>query len=272
VLLSRASKEGRYVLKEISLATGATRDGRWDDSKYLRAPGPVGGNQNWLDNSAILFPQDGELVFRGGGQASDSGLKLPPKLHYANNDYVGAFVFTPELVVLGSRDTSYPAQSDGSRRVFRIGSSSEGRWEWHEWMVPGDSSRVRRWGKWLGVTVGESDAIIRNGRFVQGKPRISPGQHERRREITATGLPWSGDENYYPGTLLLYNVPTREQYTIHTGQGDSEILLVESNRVYYRAADRIYRARIGSRASSNIELLVKNPAVNDVHWMFRSLR
>jgi hypothetical protein len=64
-------------------------------------------------------------------------------------------------------------------------------------------------------------------------------------------------------------VTTCKQSTIETGQGDSEILHVESDHVFYRATDRLYRARIGTNAISTGELLVKNPAMEDVHWMFR---
>ncbi|MFN7932122.1 MAG: hypothetical protein U0R19_02270 [Bryobacteraceae bacterium] len=100
----------------------------------------------------------------------------------------------------------------------------------------------------------------------------SPGKKERRKEPTATGYPfdWHWDRSYFPGTLLLYNVDTRQRYTIETGQGDSEFLLVEEETIYYRANDRLYRGRIGAKAIEDVELLLKRPEVVDIHWLFRS--
>jgi len=43
-------------------------------------------------------------------------------------------------------------------------------------------------------------------------------------------------KDVYPGKLHLYDVDTERTYTISTKQGDSEILLVDNNTVYYRAS------------------------------------
>jgi hypothetical protein len=50
------------------------------------------------------------------------------------------------------------------------------------------------------------------------------------------------------GELSLFNIRTDKKYTIDTGQGDSEILLIDGETVYYRVNDSVYKARIGAAA------------------------
>lgn len=253
-------------LKEFSLTSGAVKDGDWGDYRYLRAPGGVGGIQPLPDNSVELFPYaDGQLVFRKGGRSIESGLTLPPRFRYAEDDYAWAHVYLPELVVLSSELTSSETDGPIGRRLFRIGVLADRRWQWHEWTVPGDMSWARNWGKWVGV-------IVCAERLKVKRTRPSEGFAERRKKMTATGLPfdWYWDREYLPGTLLLYNVDTRKQYTLETGQGDSEILLVERDLIYYRVYDRLFRGKIGESSIIEVELLAKRPEIADIHWAFRS--
>jgi len=108
----------------------------------------------------------------------------------------------------------------------------------------------------------------------------SPGKEKRRKvsnfpsreDMTATGTPvdWRFEDFriYCPGILFLYNVQTRQNYTIETGQGDSEVLLVEENVVYYRVNDEIYQANISKDKVETGKLIVKDGIVPDIHWAF----
>jgi hypothetical protein len=72
----------------------------------------------------------------------------------------------------------------------------------------------------------------------------------------------------YPGILHLYNVATEKYYTITTNQGDSEIILVDNNTVYYRVSDRLYSAAITDSGLDPAKLLATSEIIRDAHWAF----
>jgi len=72
----------------------------------------------------------------------------------------------------------------------------------------------------------------------------------------------------YPGRLYLYDAAAERTYTILTNQGDSEILLVEDNVVYYRASDRLYSAPITKTGLGAAKLLATSDLIRDAHWAF----
>lgn len=75
-------------------------------------------------------------------------------------------------------------------------------------------------------------------------------------------------KDVYPGRLHLYDVDTGHTYTISTNQGDSEVLLVDNNTVYYRASDRLYSAPITESGIGPARLLATADAIRDAHWAF----
>jgi hypothetical protein len=72
----------------------------------------------------------------------------------------------------------------------------------------------------------------------------------------------------FPGKLHLYDMEHDRSYTISTGQGDSEILLVEGGTVYYRVADSIYGASIGETALGPPRLIAKSEILGDAPLAF----
>jgi hypothetical protein len=72
----------------------------------------------------------------------------------------------------------------------------------------------------------------------------------------------------YPGRLDVYNIDTEKLFTIATNQGDSEILLIEDNTVYYRVSDRLYKAPITDRGIGVASLIATDEAIRDAHWAF----
>ncbi|NOS90744.1 MAG: hypothetical protein HOP30_02370, partial [Cyclobacteriaceae bacterium] len=105
--------------------------------------------------------------------------------------------------------------------------------------------------------------------------RISPGKNARRQKGTANGTPFDFRSDfyyrYYLGILYLLNVQTRNYIEWNTNQGDSEILLVEKDQVYYRVNDEIYNAPIlNGKKLGKAKLLIKDEVVPDIHWAFLS--
>jgi hypothetical protein len=72
----------------------------------------------------------------------------------------------------------------------------------------------------------------------------------------------------YPGRLHAYNIDTEKLYTITTNQGDSEIVLIEDNAVYYRVSDRLYKAPITDSGIGAATLMATDEAIRDAHWAF----
>jgi len=100
----------------------------------------------------------------------------------------------------------------------------------------------------------------------------SAGASEWRKTETAAGpsiverfkeLPY-----VLPGKLDLYDVAAEKMYHIDTNQGDSEILLVDNNTVYYRVSNRLYSAAIGKDGLEPAKLLATSESIRDVHWAF----
>ncbi len=112
-------------------------------------------------------------------------------------------------------------------------------------------------------------AAIRRG---LGGTAESAGRSEWRKEWTAAGPSMSavfdGSSETFPGRLYLYNAATEQMYKITTNQADSEILLVESGVVYYRASDRLYSATLTDKGLSPGRLLATSDVIRDAHWAF----
>jgi hypothetical protein len=71
-----------------------------------------------------------------------------------------------------------------------------------------------------------------------------------------------------PGKLHLYDVETEQLYTINTEQGDSEIVLVEADVVFYRVSDRLYSVSLRETGLGEPRLLCTDELIRDAHWAF----
>lgn len=76
---------------------------------------------------------------------------------------------------------------------------------------------------------------------------------------------------YSEGILYIYNIATQAYIQWDTKQADSEILLVEDNKVYYRKYDEIYEVPIvKGKLLGKHRLVVKNKYVPAIHFMFKT--
>jgi hypothetical protein len=139
--------------------------------------------------------------------------------------------------------------------------------EWSEFALKGNASSVQAWGNWLA-------GIVRVGRgwSTDFKDNPSPGKEIRDNVYMENSF----DERmlnygiYCPGILYLFNTDTEKYIEWNTHQGDSEILLVQDEIVYYRVFDEIYKAAIiAGESLGKPELLAKdNQVVPQIHWAF----
>lgn len=100
----------------------------------------------------------------------------------------------------------------------------------------------------------------------------SPGRSEWRQQASTYGPSmlesFQATTIVFPGRLHLYNMETERVFTIETKQGDSEILLVEKNTVYYRVTDRLYSAPITDKGIGTAKLIATDDIIRDSHWAF----
>jgi len=81
---------------------------------------------------------------------------------------------------------------------------------------------------------------------------------------------WIVQAPYSEGDLFLYHVESQNMIQWNTGHGDSEILMLKDECVYYRVYDKIYKAPIiNHKALGEPELIIQNTLIGDVHWMFQ---
>jgi hypothetical protein len=135
---------------------------------------------------------------------------------------------------------------------------------WHRLVDPSDQpSRMRGFGHFVVLIEGHA-----KGRGASE----SAGRSEWRRVESKSGpnTEWRMDDtrDVYPGKLDLYDVNADKHYAITTNQGDSEIVLVDNNTVYYRVSDRLYSAAITNAGLSPAALLATSDIIRDAHWAF----
>jgi hypothetical protein len=74
-----------------------------------------------------------------------------------------------------------------------------------------------------------------------------------------------------PGKLAIWNLADDRKLTLHTGQEDSEILAIaKGGEMLYRIDDAIYSAKVEGNRIGQTSLVVKAPAVANIHWVFGS--
>ena len=79
---------------------------------------------------------------------------------------------------------------------------------------------------------------------------------------------FSVSASYFPGIVHLYDTRTKAKYTLATGQGDTEILLVSGSTVYYRVNDSLYRGQLGRNTIQNAVEILQDNNLQLAHWAF----
>jgi hypothetical protein len=102
--------------------------------------------------------------------------------------------------------------------------------------------------------------------------RSSPGKEKRMTEMLDPRIDvdelFDGLPEYFPGDLFLVNGRTGVQFTIHTGEGDSEVVLATDESIYYRVNDALFRADLVSGTLATGVKIAAGPDVPQAHWAF----
>jgi len=245
-------------------------EGYWNPGDAKRYGGAL---QFWIKDGKALSRQTTSLSKR---ESVDVEVAIPlPKeaVSQTDNQSWGVLVNNDEITVLMRLFalTLDPTETKGKTRFYIYDKKSQ---SWHNEDFENGNS-IRGFGTWVVVCEEESNVVVVNG-TAQPNPsaKESPGRDLRQRVLNPQDRRLDQAtidnlfSNYFPGIIHVYDVRSGKRYRIETGQGDSEVLLVDGTTIYYRVNDTLYRAEIGTSSITNPVEIVRNENVQLAHWAF----
>jgi hypothetical protein len=202
----------------------------------------------------------GRLKMRWAGSGeTDFGPGLPAGLlAFDTKIETLMFVNNHDLMSIVSKSDLTPSHKEAAL-VLRKSDMT-----WHRLTVPTDRFD---WQRGFGKFIAVAEARMRGPQKTE-----SAGRSEWRTTVSDMGPSIMDRLNdapvVFPGRLYLYNVDTEHVYPISTNQGDSEVLLIHRDVVYYRVSNRLYSAPIGTDGLAPAKLLATDEAIRDAHWAF----
>jgi len=278
------TKEGRRPADALTAARLGTGDPATLETlpfsmlTYVRASGFVGGGSG--DSYSLPIPHlrgDPLSVLSSDGRPHQTSIPRPPYIkgeQYevfdldANNDAIAA------ITNQWSKATA--------RNAVDIFDKKSGAW--YRATAPFSIYRARAFGPWIAAieTEPRAEPLPQLSPSQLDGPaltrlRVSPGKQERQaihltNKLTLADV-FDGEgysTEYYSGDLFILNGRTRQQFTIHTGQGDSEVVLVTDDAVYYRVNDALFRASFVNGKLADGVQIAKGTEVAMCHWAFLS--
>lgn len=193
-------------------------------------------------------------------------LVIPDSLQIGKKEHILILINNKSQFVLNANSTKFVSNQIGSSTFIIYDYDSK---KWYKQKIKGNYASINSYGNWLAGVVydyaGMNESIFKE----------SPGKGLRttlksKNEFNADKR-FAYFNIYSPGILYLFNTLTQKYIEWNTNQGDSEILLLENDTVYYRVNDEIYKAPIlkGEKLGKS-ELLIKDQQVLDIHWAFIS--
>ena len=224
----------------------------------------------------FLYFRNGKLLFHPNEQTAELGIPIPLNSEaFATAANILLAVSNDDMVVIDCYRR--PTSAGGAEtHIFQIYDKKFKSWQ-NVNLNAGPS--IRGFGPWIatasfirkrpiGVAPNEAD--------LRAEPE-SPGATFRKRilnpkarEQDQASLDSMFQEvpSQFTGDLHLYNIRSGQNFVIRTGQGDSEILLVDGNTVYYRVNDTLYRASLGNSGVENPVKILTGDSVQLAHWAF----
>jgi hypothetical protein len=229
-----------------------------DESLTIVANGRAGvgdiGAQGYIP---LIVAQDGALQMRLFGKQAHTEYVVPPQLRPDETlpALAGLLISSPDVLVL-----SVTGKAQESRLIlFRKREKL-----WSPLPIAGDRFEwVRAFGHFL---------VIAEARRKGPAHRESAGPAQWRKPVSRSGPSVEAflreSPVAFPGRIHIYDVESGQVATLRTDQADSEVLLIEGERVYYRISDRLYGATISGAQIENVQLLATSELVRDAHWAF----
>jgi hypothetical protein len=237
------------------------------DLSYEVADGSYGGGEGGDSGVPVRVTTGGMFANSRARAVEPVGLRVPPRFRAAADEDMVMLVNARAVVAISR--VFDPAKPIEPVTLYAMDRAVQ---KWREVSLSGQVAWVRGFGPWLAGLAAEDD---------RGRSRTSPGKEQRagtsllgrtadhRRTLSvSTDDIYASSGFYFPGELTLYNVQIGRSYSIHTGQGDSEILLIEGSVAYYRVNTALFRVAIGDQQLGEPVRIAADPAIAQVHWMF----
>jgi hypothetical protein len=231
----------------------------------LRVGGALGGNPEQFDSKTVDGKQ--QLDYTPHSGRFPSGLPRPPRgMGSKEGTSFLLFAASDAVVVAG------PIETAGYLEVY-----SRRDKQWRRFPAPFTFEGVRVFGSWIAITSAKPKQGLPKGPFINSadieRLSSSPGSEKRKTEFvyrqTTVDDAFASSGTYYPGDLAVINGLTGQTFHIHTGQGDSEVLLVDQTSIFYRVNDQIFQSEMKGGAVSEPVKVVEGPEIVQVHWAFR---
>ncbi len=132
---------------------------------------------------------------------------------------------------------------------------------WSDKTLLGTLPRIRGFSEWLCGYIGD------DGESLLNKPLPGSSLWKDRTTGLSPALRYEG--MYAPGILYFYNPSTKIYFELQTNQADSEVVLIQDNKVIYRVYDELYETDlVEGNHLGEPRLLLKDDRVPDIHWAF----
>ncbi len=245
------------------------------DVQYLRFSGFPGGPIDRPD-IAVQLTGDPLAVASVGPARPSTSLPVPPYLKSRSGNYL----------LISNDDDRAVIESLQERGVLDI--LDKAKQEWRQVPLP-FSGIFRTFGPWVAGLETRREPSLQSNKMivVDGTEHrvTSPGVEKRKSEkiLASADDPDMESESasvedyftmnnlhgiIYTGQLFALNLDTGSQIRISTGSGDSEVLLIADNVIYYRVDDALYRADIVGTSLTNKVKLAEGKEIVQAHWAF----
>lgn len=202
-------------------------------------------------------------------------ITLPDSLQIGKKERLVSYINNDKVFVLNLFETQNSKTSQLGYISFLVYNKSNGSWK--RLRIKGNRTRLTLFGNWLSGAVCETKSQV---------PSIGS---ENRNTNSCFNMPfWEVLKNsmhggcigvpfdimsqyrmnmYFPGILYIFNFETDTYIEWNTRQGDSEILMIEDEVIYYRINNIIYKRSIleGSKLGSPIKL-IESDFIPFIHW------
>lgn len=183
--------------------------------------------------------------------------ELPEQFRHKNSSRHTVSINNDNIFLVNGRKET-KKDNLGTRQVIIYDKKKQA---WSELILLGNLSRIRGFSDWLCGYVGDDNKSLLN------KPLPGSSLWKDRATGLSPDLRYEG--MYAPGILYFYNPSTGVYFELDTGQADSEVVLIQDNKVLYRVYDELYETELveGKRLGGS-KLLLRDDRVPDIHWAF----
>jgi hypothetical protein len=267
-------RPNQNTLLGMDLSTGASIDLPWDSYVGLRRDGtwePGDGSTGDFEVNV----KDGKLIAHHGG-SSDIDLGILAKGLAPEPEFFSMMINTDAMLVLDRISVrGYRPPLPQGRTQLEIYDRSTQKWNTE--FFKGGGTSYRAFNEWLFVN--EADVKRKFDQPVDraSDDRQSIGGEKRQRVLNPKARmdnqvtideAFKDNSRVFDGSVELLNIRTGKHYTLNTGQGDTEVLLIDGTTVYYRVNDSLYRAQMGPGTLQGATEILRDENIQLAHWAF----